>query len=138
MAKILLIDDDPVTQLYCKRILEKENYEVESSTDAMEGIKKARNDQFKIIIVDLVLPGPMNGIDVIKSIRDIYSDVTIIAYSGFSDIDIKEKVMLAGADNFITKPFKPVEFIAALQPKNFVKSVYHNSDKFKLKLAQNH
>ena len=118
MAKILLIDDDPVTQLYCKRILEKANYEVESASDAMDGIKKARDEQFKYIIVDLVLPGPLNGIDVIKSIRSSHANVAIIAYSGFSDIDIMEKVKRAGADNFITKPFKPDEFIAALQSDN--------------------
>ena len=119
MGKVLLIDDDPVTQLYCKQILEKANYEIETATDAFEAITKARVQHFDYIIVDLVLPGPLNGVDVIKEIRSIMPSATIVAYSGFSDEGITEKVVYAGADNFITKPFKPDELLSALQNKKY-------------------
>ncbi len=129
MQKVLLIDDDPVTQLYCKRILENADYEVKSAFDAMDGLKKVRSENFDFIIVDLVLPGPINGINVIEGLRAMHADTKILAYSGFSDLSILEKVIHAGANNFITKPFTPNELIAALKSSNYDKKVIQQSSR---------
>lgn len=116
MAKILIIDDDPVMQLFCRRILEKCGCEVDTSSDANEAITKAKKNNYDFLLVDLVLPGMMNGIDIIKDVRGFLPNTTIIAYSGFSDVDIAEKVTHAGANNFISKPFKPDELIKVMFP----------------------
>ena len=109
MAKSLLVDDDPVMQQYTKKILEKAGHSVEIANDAPGAIDLAKANPYQIIIVDLVLPGFMNGIDVIKEIRKFNQDAKLIAYSGFCDEDINEKINRAGADHFLMKPFKPYE-----------------------------
>ncbi|HDP99166.1 MAG TPA: response regulator [bacterium] len=117
MSKVLIVDDDPLTLTYCKKILENNKFETETAADAFEANDKARGGNFDFIIVDLVLPGPMNGIDVIQSIRSYSPRVTIVAYSGFSDEDITEKVLHAGANTFLKKPFKPDQLLSALNFK---------------------
>ncbi len=122
MSKVLIVDDDPVTQLYCKKILQNEGFEVDIASDAFEGISKAQSMHFDFMVVDLVMPGPINGVDFIEKMRKMRKNVSIVAYSGFSDVDIKEKVFLAGADSFITKPFKSKELIDALYAKSATKA----------------
>ena len=116
MARILLIDDDPVTQLFCRRILEKYGCEVDVASEGRNVMININRINYDYMLVDLVLPGKMNGIDIIKKARDLSSNTTIIAYSGFSDVDIAEKVIHAGANNFISKPFKPDELIKVMFP----------------------
>jgi len=122
MSKILIVDDDHVTQLYVKRILEKSGFAVECAFDSFEALSKARHNQYAAVIVDLVLPGPKNGIDVIKEIRGFCHNVQILAYSGFSDNDITEKVVYAGANCFLAKPFTPAELIKAIKSNIFINS----------------
>ena len=105
MYKILLIEDDPVSQLFIKKLLEKKGCEVEVANEGMEAIAKAGATNYQYALVDLVLPGMMNGVEVITKIRDILPNSKIIAYSGFSDVDITERVQHAGANEFISKPF---------------------------------
>ena len=116
MGKILIIDDDPVTQLFCRRIIEKQGDEVDTASDGYEAIKKAKQANYDSLLVDLVLPGMMNGIDVIKKIRSLLPNSSIIAYSGFSDNDITERVIQAGANNFLAKPFKPEKLVQVMFP----------------------
>ncbi len=116
MSKILIVEDDPVSQLFCQRILKKQGNEVDTASDGYEAIKKAKETNYDSLLVDLVLPGMMNGIDVIKKIRSLLPNSSIIAYSGFSDTDITERVIQAGADNFLAKPFKPEKLIKVMFP----------------------
>ena len=116
MSKILIIDDDPVTQTFCKRIFEKEGIDVETASDGYEGLSKAVTGHYNVMLIDLVLPGGITGVDIIKKIRTTSKNVKIVAYSGFSDKDIEEKVKHAGANNFITKPFKPDDLLTTIFP----------------------
>ena len=105
MYKILVIDDKPVSQLFLKKFLEKKGCEVDVASDGDDAVLKADGRNYQCALVDLVLPGKMNGVAVIKKLRHIIPKSKIIAYSGFSDVDITERVTLAGANNFISKPF---------------------------------
>ncbi|OQX88760.1 hypothetical protein B6D60_01105 [candidate division KSB1 bacterium 4484_87] len=117
MGKVLLVDDDPVMQRYTGHILEKGGFDLDTASDAFEAINKAQQISYDLVVVDLVLPGPLNGVDTIREIRKSSPSAKIIAYSGFSDNDITERVSLAGADHFLTKPFKPNELMALIRGK---------------------
>ncbi|NOZ61459.1 MAG: response regulator [Calditrichaeota bacterium] len=118
MGKVLLVDDDPVMQRYTGHILEKGGFEVDTASDAFEAASKARQTSYDLVVVDLVLPGPQNGIDVIREIRKRCPLAKIVAYSGFSDEDILEKVTYAGADHFLRKPFHPNDLLNIITGKS--------------------
>ncbi len=111
MARILIIDDEKQMRDITSQILKIEGHKIDTAADAENAIFKIKNNIYDILLVDLVLPGPMNGLDIIKQSRHSLKNIKIIAYSGFSGIDIAEKVIRAGADQFITKPFKRQELV---------------------------
>ena len=111
MARILIIDDEAEMRDISAQIFEIEGYDVDTAADAENAIFKIKNNKYNFLLVDLVLPGRMNGLDIIRKVRNTLPDVYIIAYSGFSGVDITDKVIHAGADNFITKPFRRQELV---------------------------
>lgn len=111
MARILIIDDEVQMRDISSQIFELEGHQVATSADADDAIFKIKNNKYDVLLIDLVLPGNMNGIDIIRKARINLPRAYIIAYSGFSGQDITEKVIRAGADTFITKPFKRRELI---------------------------
>ena len=112
MGKILIVDDEKEMRETSSQIFKSEGYEADTASDAEIAISKVKNNNYDFLLVDLVLPGRMNGIDIIRQVRKAFPHIKIIAYSGFSGIDIAEKVIRAGANNFITKPFKRQEIIS--------------------------
>ena len=111
MGKILIVDDEKEMREISSQIFQVEGYEVDTASDAENALFKIKKNKYNFLLVDLVLPGRLNGIDIIKQVRKTLPHIKIIAYSGFSGIDIAEKVIRAGANNFITKPFKRQEII---------------------------
>lgn len=111
MARILIIDDEVQMRDISSQIFELEGHEVATSADADDALFKIKNNKYDVLLIDLVLPGKMNGIDIIRQARINLPRAHIIAYSGFSGQDITEKVIRAGADSFITKPFKRRELV---------------------------
>ena len=117
MSKTLIIEDDPGRKFYCKTILEKEGQDVDTAYSGDDAIKKIKMINYNFIIVNLDLSGGMWGLDIIKKIRPNLPDTQIIAYSSLSNADLSEKVIKAGADNFIIEPFNQEELIQVLSSK---------------------
>ena len=115
MGKILIIDDEKDMREMSSQIFKSEGYEADTAPDAESALFKIKNNSYDFLLVDLVLPGRMNGLDIIRESRKLFPHIKIIAYSGFSGIDIAEKVMRIGANNFITKPFKRQEIISVVK-----------------------
>ena len=114
MGKILIVDDEKEMREISSQIFKSEGYEADTASDAESALFKIKNNKYDFLLVDLVLPGRFNGLDIIKQARKTLPHIKIIAYSGFSGIDITEKVIRAGANNFITKPFKRQEIISVV------------------------
>jgi len=111
MARILIIDDEQDMRDISSQIFKIEGHTTDTAADADDAFFKIKNNKYEFMLVDLVLPGKMNGLDIIRQVREFLPNVYIIAYSGFSGVDITEKVIRAGADNFITKPFRRKELV---------------------------
>ena len=109
MGNILIVDDEKEMCQVLSDYFQSEGYEVDIAFDAYDALNKIRQHKYQYLLVDLVLPGSMNGIDVIKNTKKYSPNTYIVAYSGFCDEDISEKVTRAGANKFITKPFKQQE-----------------------------
>ncbi|MFJ7649777.1 response regulator transcription factor [Lysinibacillus sp. NPDC097279] len=112
-SRILIIEDDISIAELQRDYLEIHEIEAEIVTDGFEGLNRALNEPFDLIVVDLMLPS-MNGFDICRRIREKKNIPLIIVSAKKEDID-KIRGLGLGADDYITKPFSPSEFVARVQ-----------------------
>src|SRR5262245_65099897 len=111
--KILVADDDPNIVRLLSLYLGKAGYQVESAVDGDEALRKLRDLAPDLLVLDIMMPGP-DGLEVCRSVRRA-SDLPIIMLSARgSDVD-KIAGLQFGADDYVTKPFNPVELVARVQ-----------------------
>lgn len=107
-TRILVADDDESLRLLLRGILESKGYLVDEAKDGAETLKKMADDPADLLLLDLTMPG-LNGHDVIRSLREergLYQ-LPIVVVSGDEAEASQEKAFTLGADDYITKPFKP-------------------------------
>lgn len=111
--RVLVVDDEPEISQLLTLYLTKEGYEVASATDGRQATDLIGREKVDLVILDVLLPG-IDGIQVCTELRKM-TDVPIIFLS-CRDEDI-DKVMglVAGGDDYITKPFSPRELVARVK-----------------------
>ena len=114
MKNVLVVEDDKSISDLLKIHLTDLNCEVTQSADGVEGLKHALNDQFDLIVLDLMLP-KLDGLEICKEVRrkDIYTPVLMLT-SKSEEFD-KVLGLEVGADDYLTKPFGIREFIARVK-----------------------
>lgn len=122
--KILIIEDEIHIVEILKFNLEKEGYEIKAAFDGEKGLKIALNDEFDLILLDIMLP-KMDGFEVCRKIR-ISSEIPIIMLTAREEEVDKVLGLELGADDYITKPFAIKELMARIKAnirrQNFKKS----------------
>jgi DNA-binding NtrC family response regulator len=103
MKNILIIDDEREICESIKMILEYEGYEVDYTTNPAQGVQLAADNHFAAILLDIQMPG-MNGFEVIKKIKEVKPEISIIIISAFGSIENAIKATRLGAFDFIEKP----------------------------------
>lgn len=111
--KILVVDDVPGIVKGLKYSLEQDDYIVDSAADGEEAYKKARENEYDVIILDLMLP-KIDGLEVCKKIRE-FSVCPIIILTAKNDDSSKVLGLEFGADDYITKPFNMLELKARIK-----------------------
>lgn len=112
--RILLVEDEKNLALEIKKILEKENYTVEIALDGEEGYNRIFEEEYDLIVLDIMLPS-MNGIDIIKKVRREGINTPVLFLTAKSSIEDKVKGLDLGADDYLTKPFANAELIARIR-----------------------
>lgn len=110
MYNILIIEDEERVSEVLKAYLEKEGYKAYCTTRGLEGIEMFKTMNFKLIILDLMLPD-LTGEEVCKIIRQS-SDVHIFMLTAKGTLNEKIEGLNIGADEYLVKPFSPRELIA--------------------------
>lgn len=113
MARILIIEDETAIAELEKDYLELSDFEVVLESDGSGGAARALDEDFDLIILDLMLPG-MNGFDICKLIRETKNTPIIMVSAKSEDID-KIRGLGLGADDYMTKPFSPGELVARVK-----------------------
>ena len=113
MSKILIIEDDAAIAELEKDYLELSDFEVAIESDGSSGTAHAVDEDFDLILLDLMLPG-MDGFEICKYIRE-KKDTPILMVSAKKDDIDKIRGLGLGADDYITKPFSPSELIARVK-----------------------
>ena len=110
---ILIIEDDQSVGELERDYLELSDFEVELEEDGSKGLKRALDEDFDLMILDLMLPG-MDGFEICKRIREGKNIPIIMVSAKKDDID-KIRGLGLGADDYMTKPFSPSELVARVK-----------------------
>ncbi len=110
MRKILIVEDDKNISTLEKDYLEVDGYEVTVEKNGNAGLKAATENDFSLVILDIMLPG-MDGFELCKQIR-LKKNMPIILVSARNEEIDKIKGLKLGADDYVVKPFSPAELVA--------------------------
>ena len=113
MSKILIVEDEEAIADLEKDYLELSGFEVEIASDGTSGLKKALEEGFHLVILDLMLPG-VDGFEICRQIREVKNIPIIMVSAKKDDID-KIRGLGLGADDYMTKPFSPSELVARVK-----------------------
>ena len=113
MSRILIIEDEEAIAELEKDYLELSDFEVIVESNGDDGVKTALEENFDLIILDLMLPG-IDGFEVCKKIRESKNVPILMVSAKKDDID-KIHGLGLGADDYITKPFSPSELVARVK-----------------------
>jgi len=112
--KILLVEDDNIMRVTLEDVLQSEGYDVESVGDGKGAIEIIENNKFDIVLTDIILP-KINGIDVLKAIKKVSPDTTVVMMTAYGSIKDAVESMKLGAYDYITKPFLMEELLINLK-----------------------
>lgn len=110
MYNILVCDDDKEIVEAIEIYLSKEGYKILKAYNGEEALKIVKNNEIHLIVLDIMMP-KVDGIEVAKKIREDKS-IPIIMLSAKSEDYDKINGLMQGADDYVTKPFNPLELIA--------------------------
>ncbi len=130
MKRILIIEDDKSISEIQKDYLEMSGYEVKCVFDGDSGLECIKNEDFNLIILDLMLP-KKDGFEILKEISHV-KEVPILIVSAKSDELFKIKGLNLGADDYITKPFGMGELVARVNSHIKTYERFNVSSKMKL------
>jgi two-component system sensor histidine kinase/response regulator len=103
-GRILVIDDEPGIRQGCQRALEPQGFEVDQAATIQEGMRKATEYHFDLVLIDVMMPDG-RGIDLIEPIRKIDADIVCIIITGYATVELAVQAIKQGAYDFISKPF---------------------------------
>ena len=113
MSKILIVEDELAIAELEKDYLELSGFTVEVCTDGTQGLAKSLQNDYDLIILDLVLPG-VDGFEICRQVRAEKNTPIIMVSAKKDDID-KIRGLGLGADDYMTKPFSPSELVARVK-----------------------
>ncbi|MGY3448813.1 response regulator [Bradyrhizobium sp. USDA 4353] len=117
MAKILVVDDDPVMQLTIQRVLERDGHVVTAAGDGQKALSRFNEESFDLVVLDIFMPG-MDGLEAMRLILKRSPSVPIIMTSGrpqtpssVAEPDYLTMATKLGAVSALPKPFKPATLL---------------------------
>lgn len=116
MTRVLLVEDDKNLSFILKSSLEQMigGYEIEVATNGKEGLEKLASGRFDVIVSDVEMP-VMDGVTMVRQVRERYPDVAIVFITGLTTARDVINGYQSGADFYIKKPFLPEELDAHIQ-----------------------
>lgn len=113
MSRILIIEDEESIAELEKDYLELSGFEVETEKRGDTGLQRSMEEEFDLIILDLMLPG-VDGFEICKKVREKKNIPILMVSAKKDDID-KIRGLGMGADDYMTKPFSPSELVARVK-----------------------
>lgn len=113
--KILIVDDEQDIREALGRKLKKDNFEVVLRANGLEGLKAFHSEHPDLVILDIVMPGEMNGLTTCRRIREVAdTPIVMLSANAITEDDVIEGLS-AGADEYLIKPIRMNEFVARIR-----------------------
>ncbi len=119
MTKLLLLEDDPNLSKTLVKYLSKHGYDVDWAKHGEEALDFAYEHSYALYLFDINVP-LLNGVDLLASLREAEDFTPTIIISAQIDIDSVTKGFVAGADDYVKKPFDPEELLVRIKAKTAV------------------
>ncbi len=103
-VKILLVDDEETIRTLLQHELQASGFDVDEADSGAAAIEKIGTTSFDIVVLDIRMPG-MDGLEVLKNIRESNLAMKVIMLTGVDELKIARDSLKYGANDFLTKPF---------------------------------
>jgi DNA-binding response OmpR family regulator len=115
--RILVCEDQDAIRHMLQTLVQASGHQVEGVALGAQAVEMARTSSFDVVLLDLMLPGALDGFAVIEHLRAEEStrNLPILVISAMDDPESRARVMRLGANEFYGKPFHPLELLQALQ-----------------------
>src|SRR5512138_912256 len=114
MPSVLIVDDEPNIRRMVGALLASEGYEVREAPDGARGVALATESEPDIALVDLMMPGELDGMAVLTALRERTPDVPVVMMSGRAGLSDAVRATKLGAFTFLEKPLSPEVVMLAL------------------------
>ncbi len=113
--RILLVEDDPTVAGFVVKGLREAGHVVEHADNGRDGLFMAASEAFETIILDRMLPGGIDGIRLLETLRSQNNTTPVLVLSALSQVDERVAGLKAGGDDYLTKPFAFSELLARVE-----------------------
>src|SRR5215207_11750930 len=114
MPSVLIIDDEPNIRRMVGALLGAEGYEVRDAPDGAAGVARAAESEPDVVLLDLMMPGELDGLATLARLREHFPDLPVIMMSGRAGLSDAVRATKLGAFNFLEKPLTPEGVLLAL------------------------
>ncbi|MGW3655373.1 response regulator transcription factor [Streptomyces sp. NPDC005151] len=116
MARLLVVEDEARLRAYLKRTLEAEGHVVDSAGSGPDAVRRLREGEFDLVVLDLMLPG-FDGFEVMQRAFERRPDQRVLVLSAVMDIATRVRCLQIGAVDFLGKPFATAELVERIRTR---------------------
>ena len=113
--RILVVEDDKDVAGFVVRGLREAGHVIEHADNGRDGLFMAASESFDAVILDRMLPGGIDGLKILETLRSQKNSVPVLILSALAEVDDRVKGLKAGGDDYLTKPFAFAELLARLR-----------------------
>ncbi len=113
--RIMVVDDEPSMLRYLQTLLEVESYNVETASSGEEALSKLQNGPPDVVLLDVLMPGGMDGLQTLEKMRERYPHLKVVMLSCVSDTRKVVQAIRLGAQDYLTKPFQKNDLEAVIE-----------------------
>jgi CheY-like chemotaxis protein len=114
-TKILLVDDDEMSLLILRKLLEREGFDITVAANVAEALKLISSEHYDVLLSDLHMPGAADGLTVISAMRYINPKCVALLLTGFPEMDVAAQALLRQADEILLKQEDFTALVASIK-----------------------
>ena len=111
----LVIEDEADTARYICDGLREVGFDVSWSQNGIDGLNRAADGKWDVVILDRLLPGNIDGLSIVQKMRDLHKTTPVLILSALASLDERVRGLRSGGDDYLTKPFAFSELLARVQ-----------------------